>query len=330
MTTPDSKKRDSKLAKKSTGKSSKKKKKKKLRGREDVDDTTASENQTLHGTRVRISNSGANGPATDSDATSERGSGLVVFPVANGPSSSSGSSLVVLPVANGSSSSSGRDVVVLPAANGSSSSGSGLVVQPTADVSSRLNGDSAAGDSHRPHDHHHHQSLSPTDEADAADRYSSQTVGNRNGKAAKKRKKISSSPTKTKIADSEYTLVTPNIILDADSPPPPPMKTEPGEEIERKLTLYGCLYCQRKCANVELVMAHLSEKHGIDMDRNRPVSYHWNLSFLCTQCDEAFDEEGKLEEHLLTHDNDPGYGYDKYGGGPSINYDDMSDCIVLD
>ena len=123
------------------------------------------------------------------------------------------------------------------------------------------------------------------------------------------------------------------------------MKTEPGlEEIERKLTLYNCLYCQRKCANVELVVAHLSEKHGIEMEADKPpVSYHWNLSYLCTHCDEAFEEEAKVEEHLLTHtDIGVGFGYDGGGGGDggsgvydgggnaSINYDDMSDCILLD
>jgi len=112
------------------------------------------------------------------------------------------------------------------------------------------------------------------------------------------------------------------------------MKTEPGEEIERKLTLYGCLYCQRKCANVELVVAHLNEKHGIVMDAQQPVSYHWNLSYLCTHCDEAFDEEDKVEAHLLTHNNDLAFCFDGGGGGGAndtvINYDDMSDCIVLD
>ena len=84
-------------------------------------------------------------------------------------------------------------------------------------------------------------------------------------------------------------------------------------------------------------MAHLQEKHGIAMDVEKPVAYHWTLSYLCTHCDEAFDEEAKVEEHLLTHNEF--YGFDGGGGGGvgeggygsgNINYDDMSDCIMID
>ena len=75
-------------------------------------------------------------------------------------------------------------------------------------------------------------------------------------------------------------------------------------------------------------------------DPNQPVPYHWSLSYLCTHCDETFDEEAKVEQHLLTHSNYDGYFYEGGGGGggevgagasgSSIDYDDMSDCIVLD